>query len=338
MTALPPALQEHESTPAMARAYRIVNVGPAEFAFTDLTKTRIGDEQNRFFRLFVPVKQQRMRLPTALPEFRTLRHFANLSDSPVTAAARLGGRWSDYNLAAITQVAACNFRCTYCYVDFRHLAGHDAFTATPADVVDEFLVLRSRLREQGRTLAILRISGGEPLLAPRLLVGVHGELVRRQLLHTKVVLKAESNASALPFAMSRMEPRERQALRAAAPDITLHVTLHSRPGGRDWDSVVKGLAAAVELGFDVYPAIGGADWPREDMVVLFESLRGIAPGLPLRLAVRPFILSYEILRDRRSLPQLDENSDAPSLLWEGILQERLGVSYMEQPRHAVALI
>lgn len=332
-----PVAEAYESTPAMARAYRIVNVGPGEFAFTDLTKTRIGDDQNRFFRLFVPVKQQRLRLPTALPEFRALRHYANLSDSPVTAAARLGGRWTDYNLAAITQVAACNFRCSYCYVDFRHLAGHDAFTATPADVVDEFLALQARMREQGRTLAILRISGGEPLLAPRLLAGVHGELLRRGLLHTSVVLKAESNASALPFALSRMEPQEREALRAAAPDITLHVTVHSRPGTRDWSSIMRGLAAAVEMGFDVYPAIGGADWPQQDMRTLYERLRGIAPGLPLRLAVRPFILSYEILRDRRRLPRLDENADAPSLLWEKILQESLGISYMELPRHAVAL-
>ncbi|WP_320064184.1 hypothetical protein [Micromonospora sp. RTGN7] len=122
----------------LSRSYRIVNVGHGGYAFTDLRDTALGGVQNRQFRLFTPVKREWMRLPTSLPEFFALRHVANLSDSPLTVAAELGGHWNKHNLAAITHVAACNFRCSYCYVDFGHLSGADSFVATAAAVVDEF--------------------------------------------------------------------------------------------------------------------------------------------------------------------------------------------------------
>lgn len=324
-------------TPVARRALRIVNASPDTFAFTDLTKTKIGGDQNRFFRLFTPVKRQRMRLPTSLPEFRNLRHYAPLSDSPVTTASHLGGHWTDYNLAAITQVAACNFRCSYCYVDFRHLAGADSFIAGPADLVDEFVALRTVMATQGQQLSILRISGGEPLLAPRLLIGVYDELVRRDLLDS-CILKVESNASMLPVTVAALDDTDRARLAAVAPHVTLHVTIHARPGTQNWDNIVRGLGVAVRLGFDLYPAIGGADWPEADMRHLYRVLAGIAPGLPLRLAVRPFNLTYAMLRDRRNLPRLGEGNDPPSSVWEGILRESAGIEYLARPRHEIPLI
>jgi hypothetical protein len=42
------------------------------------------------------------------------------------------------------------------------------------------------------------------------------------------------------------------------------------------------------------------------------------------LAVRPFILTYEILQNRRNLPRIDNEDDAPSLTWERLLQEKMG--------------
>lgn len=324
-------------TPLARRSYEAVNADRGRFSFTDLTRTSLGGVQNKHFRLFTPVKLERMRLPTALPEFWSLRHYANLSDSPVTTAARLGGHWSEYNLAAITQVSACNFRCSYCYVDYRHLAGHDSFEVTPAELVTQFVALQDRLRAQGRNLAIMRISGGEPLLAPRLVAGAHRELVERGLLDTSVVLKVESNASMLPLSMAQLSAGERAELATAAKDVTLHVTIHDRPGGKDWRKILDGIELAISVGFNLYPAIGGADWTREDMRRLLDELYRISPGLPLRLAVRPFILTYEILRDRRNLPRIDNEDDAPSLKWERLLQEKTGRSYMTRPRHQVAI-
>jgi hypothetical protein len=312
----------------------MVNELDGRVRLTDLTKTKLGQVQNQYFRTFVPVKTERLRLPTSLPEFHSLRHVAMLSDSPVTAAHRLGGHWTDYNLAAITQVAACNFRCTYCYVEYKHLAGQDSFATTAEDVVDSFCRLRAELRTRNTRLAILRVSGGEPLLVPSLLVDVYRELDRRRL-SGECLVKVESNLSALPYGVSQMSQAYRDALRATAQDITLHATIHSLPSDADWPGIRAGLDLALRLGFDIYPAIGGANWTDQDMGTLFDHLHEIHPRLPLRLAVRPFNLSYDAPAHRRNLPK--NSNPAPTVAWEDILRSRLDTCYLAQPRHAVIL-
>ncbi len=334
-TSVDPNTFRARELPLLTRSYRTVNRGKGDFAFTDLSRTRLADVQNRQFRLFTPVKRDRMRLPTSLPEFAELRHVANLSDSPVTVAAELGGHWTEHNLAAITHVAACNFRCAYCYVDFRHLAGGDRFTTSPEQVVEEFVLLQQAASDAGRRLSLLRVSGGEPLLAPALVLGIHKEMRRRDILGASV-LKVESNLSALPYAWRegglRLTSEERTTLRR----IKLHATLHAAPGGNVWPSIRDGLEIAIESGFDVYPAVGANDWTQADLENLFEELSAVDPALPRRLAVRPFQLDYPVLAKRRGLPSPREG-EAPSLIWEEILLRRLHVRYLELPRHQVPL-
>ncbi|MFC0030077.1 radical SAM protein [Micromonospora chaiyaphumensis] len=321
--------------PILLRAHRIVNIGGGDYAFTDLRKTDLGGVQGRQFRFFTPVRRDRMRLPTSLPEFAGLRHVANLSDSPVTVAAELGGHWSEYNLAAITHVAACNFRCSYCYVDYRHLAGQDAFITSADGVVDEFLALRRTAEAAGKQLSLLRVSGGEPLLAPSLVIEIYRCLAARDLLGS-VVLKVESNLSALPYAWQqsglRLSAAEREELRR----VKVHTTLHHPPGSGDWPAIRDGIVLALELGFDLFPAVGASDWTAEQLDRTFHELALISPGLPQRLAVRPFHLDYPALADRRKLP-LPNESEAPSMVWEEILRRHTGVGYLDEPRHLVPL-
>jgi hypothetical protein len=40
------------------------------------------------------------------------------------------------------------------------------------------------------------------------------------------------------------------------------VTIHVRPGGKDWRRILEGMELAVDVGCNLYPAIGGADWTR----------------------------------------------------------------------------
>jgi hypothetical protein len=320
---------------SISKAYDIVNHASDAFTFTDLTHTNFDAVQSRYFRLFTPIKFERMRLPTSLPEFAALKHSATLSDSPVTTAHYLGGHWSDYNLAAIVHVAACNFRCSYCYVDYKHLAGRDSFVANAAEIVEEFFRVRDALASTGTRLSIFRLSGGEPLLAPKLVLGIYEEFGHRS---STCLLKIESNLSALPFAVSRLSQTELSDLQSIAPKIVLHATIHSAPGQRHWAEIREGLLTAMEMNFDIYPAIGGADWANTDLEMLLAELSGIHRNLPKRLAVRPFNLTYPILQDRRNLPDVSPNDlDAPSRRWERILQAHLGTSYLELPRHLVKL-
>lgn len=326
---------DRNDRPLLIKAFETVNVGSGAYTFTDLQSTRLSDVWSRQFRLFTPVRRERMRLPTSLPEFAALRHVANLSDSPLTAAASLGGHWSDHNLAAITHVAACNFRCSYCYVDRAHLAGRDGFVGTAADVVDEFVRLRRWARERGRRLSILRLSGGEPLVAPSLVLEVYRELRGRGLLES-TLLKVESNVSALRYAWRRTQVRLSAQEREWLRHIKVHSTLHFPPGTAFWPAIREGLEFAIDLGFDVYPAVGANDWTADQLEMLFDELSDIRPALPRRLAVRPFHLDYPALANRRRLPSPVE-SQAPSVIWEGILRRRLGIRYLELPRHVVSL-
>lgn len=276
---------------AFERAYKLVHGGNGSYMITDLTKTSLGGVHNRYFRLFTPVKHCRGRLPTTLPEFSILRHSATLSDSPVTAAAALGGHWTDHNLAAITQLAACNFRCHYCYVDFRHLGGKDSIATTAAILVREFRSLREALADQGRSLSIFRVSGGEPLLAPELVADIR-EIMHQIGLTETCLLKVESNLSTLSAALAALPPVRRRQVGKALAGLTVHATLHKRPGDPGWEDVRRGLESAVDLGIDLFPAIGGTDWSEAKMVALADALESAASGLSRRLAVRPFNLTY----------------------------------------------
>jgi hypothetical protein len=312
-----------------------IRAEPGSFRLTDLTKTSLGNVQNRYFRLFTPVDIERGRLPTALPDFSMHRHTATLSDSPVTTAAVLGGHWTDHNLAAITQLGSCNYRCSYCYVDFHHLSGHDSFPVTAAALVREFVALRGTLARHGRSLTILRVSGGEPLLAPDLVAEVH-QLLQQQGLDRECMLKVESNLSALPVTFSSLDRAGRDAFRRAARGLVVHATLHKKPHEPGWERIRSGAALAVDLGIDLFPAIGGDGWSEGDMHALLHELESVAVGLAARLAVRPFNLSYTEKYRRRAVSQ-PEADERPSIVWETLLRRATGRVYLDRPRHEVRL-
>jgi uncharacterized Fe-S cluster-containing radical SAM superfamily protein len=324
-------------TPGIEKAHSIVHGRGPGYWMTDLTKTSLEDVKSRYFRLFTPVKLARGRLPTSLPEFRSLRHEATLSDSPLTTAAKLGGHWSDHNLAAITHVGACNFRCKYCYVSFAHLSGRDGFPGDAVSLVSDYLRARRALADSGKPLTILRISGGEPLLAPGLVSEVYRELDQRSLLG-ECILKVESNLSALPYSYRELDLDGQASLRKAAPHVTLHATLHARPHERDWPQIRDGLRLALEMGFDLYPAIGGTGWSVEDLQELASDLESAARNLSRRVAVRPFRLSYATRYGRRVTADNNQPEGvAASVAWEGILRQVTGSEYLATPRHEVEL-
>jgi uncharacterized Fe-S cluster-containing radical SAM superfamily protein len=324
--------------PATRRAYGQVHRIDGQIALTDLTTTSFSDVQSRYFRLFTPVKRERLRLPTSLREFHALRHFATLSDSPVLAAYKLGGHWTDHNLAAIFHLAACNLRCRYCYVDYRHLSGKDSFPSNAKAIITEFIALKTLLASRATPLSTLRISGGEPTLAPELIVSILEEFVSRGL-DRDCLLKVESNMTTFAYALERSGPSIQNALRNLGRYLAIHVTVHSVPGTGTWRRAMDGLQLALSLSLDVYPAIGGADWSADDMNVAYDALATLAPNLPLRLAVRPFNLTYNILRNRHGLGkyQLDTRV-APSQTWEEVLRHHTGLDYLHPARHEVSIV
>jgi hypothetical protein len=152
------------------------------------------------------------------------------------------------------------------------------------------------------------------------------------------MLKVESNLSALPYSYRALDPKGQASLRDAARHVTLHATLHARPGERDWPRIRDGLRLAAEIGFDLYPAIGGIGWSIADLRTLADELESAASNLSRRLAVRPFRLSYATRYGRRVAAANDPAEPvAASAVWEGILREITGSGYLTTPRHEVEL-
>ena len=254
---------------------------------------------------------------------------ANLSDSPLTATERLGGNWRDHNLAAIFHVAACNFRCPYCYVDDRFLAGKSRFFAEAPEIVDDWETINN-----DRRVTILRMSGGEPLFAPGLLHDIFVELERRNHLG-RCVLKAESNLT--PLAFLNKNDKSAKLLSELKGAVPIHATLHVSPShSEQWDQIEAGLTNGLELGLDIYPAIGGADWDREGLEKLLDILASLSTGLVRRLAVRPFQLRYPPIMRRRKATEISETRGSVAM-WAELLQKHLSLTYMSEPRHRIEL-
>jgi organic radical activating enzyme len=86
-------------------------------------------------------------------------------DMPDWASRKLGLSLASTNLAFMPQLKACNVHCPWCFVDDQNKNGEketgEYFSIS--EVVDAF---QSARKESGKPLHLMRLSGGEPTLAP----------------------------------------------------------------------------------------------------------------------------------------------------------------------------
>lgn len=80
-----------------------------------------------------------------------------------------GGTWNCYNSVFIVQVAACPLRCWYCYVPQELMSGLEQADGVELGRWFSAEEIIEMWHESGES-KVLRISGGEPTLAPELLV------------------------------------------------------------------------------------------------------------------------------------------------------------------------
>lgn len=88
------------------------------------------------------------------------------------AAANFGGSWNDYNQPMVIQVGLCNLDCWYCFVD-KNLRSGNAVTTDGVEVGAWFTAkeVMEMFKSSGKKL--LRISGGEPTLAPEFILDMY---------------------------------------------------------------------------------------------------------------------------------------------------------------------
>jgi uncharacterized Fe-S cluster-containing radical SAM superfamily protein len=88
----------------------------------------------------------------------------------MAAQWRCGGTWNDYNAPCTVQVGRCNLDCYFCFVPEEIRSGRGRYFSA-AEVLGMFEAARG---PSGR--GVLRISGGEPFLAPDFIAELGGEV------------------------------------------------------------------------------------------------------------------------------------------------------------------
>jgi uncharacterized Fe-S cluster-containing radical SAM superfamily protein len=300
------------------------------------------------FRVFSPIDADKGRKPNAAYGFDFDIYKDVLSDSPVTIAAKMKGKWEDYNHHAIIQSGVCNFRCWYCYVDYRFLSGRIVVKQSAAEVLDQFLSLRDRLEARGKQLNVLRISGGEPLLVPDLTLACLEE-IRRMSLHTTVCVKTETNLSPLITVDGRPLVAHWSAFEEFSQhqNFLLHPTFHGISGENlnetsavdpdAFEVICEGLQNLLAYRVDFYPSFGANTVPVNSVVPFFRWLRKVNTNLPLRFAVRHFRFDYNAISMRDKERNQIFDSAEVIRLWDALLRDEYGVGYAEIPRHLVSL-
>ncbi len=118
-----------------------------------------------FYRAKTYVKPDDMLLP-----FREMP----FTEPFMVAQARVGGTWNDHNAPFAVQVAGCNANCPFCFVP-RELRSFDDSTGKWF-TAKEVVAIRDG-NEPGRKT--IRITGGEPFLAPEFISAMGDELKDR---------------------------------------------------------------------------------------------------------------------------------------------------------------
>jgi hypothetical protein len=342
---------------------------------------QFGVEQP-FLRVFQPVKPQKNRKlgPAFDPSFDPHRDV--LSDFPSIAAARLGGTVDEFNRLLSVQLAVCNLRCWHCYVEdclvwpcegcprvetpgceHGRLSGITYLTAT--NILDAIRkqIECDRANGQGARHAV-RLTGGEPLLAPQLILmllrGIRERGYERNVwfrcetnLVPLLLLEAVGDKDSYPHRSDGGKLATILDSLAQFRNLSVHPAFHglSEHGFTAntqvrlpcFDLLINALRSLIARGIDVYPSFGGNVCDPAEIPAFFERLRGISKNLPLRVALRRYDLGYKPIA--RRIAQLRKSKTPPITFdygqsidaWDALIIKAYGRRYAQTPRWRVCL-
>ena len=290
-------------TALISEKYRakIVDRGTRRFLMTDFRNS---------------LQEQDLAVPPNCGGFGRIRHFRRqtstgwpLNSLPIDPACRaIGLPASDVMRAQAFQIAACNWRCWYCFVPFNLLSAnvkHSAWLG-PAELIDRYL-------EQESPPPMIDLTGGEPSLVPEWVLWMIEE-VRRRGLDGKVYLWSDDNLSN-DFFWNVLSDDERKLV-ASYPFYGRvgcfkgfnrgSFAFNTEAAPEEYDEQFRRMERLVNFGLDIYayvtlttPSIAGID---EEMSAFVDRLQQIHPNLPLRtipLEVRAFTPTKTRLTDER---------------------------------------
>ena len=95
-----------------------------------------------------------------------------------SAAYRLKRDLSEFTKVFTMQVAGCNYSCNYCFVPRELNSGSEKYGRffSAEEIVDDFLKIKN---ESKISMNVIRISGGECMIIPEIIIDVYAEMMKR---------------------------------------------------------------------------------------------------------------------------------------------------------------
>jgi len=332
-----------------------------------------------FFRIFTPVKPSKGRKLNSVFGDSFNPYKDSLMDYPTIVQYKLGKagstHWENYNRLISVHIARCPLNCWHCFVDdclkssckhcmVQQYCDHKLKSKleikedwiSAYDLVDNFVVQRDLDYKRGIHSNILRITGGEPFLAPQLLLDILEELDKRGL-QNDIFLWTETNLVPLMVQEKKIPLISDELLNKLGnyDNFLVHPCFHGIDKSsfeentyekiENIDLLINALKRLINSGIDVYLTFGSNVNDPDKIDEFYQKMSEINKLLPLRFALIEFDLDYKpVIRRGELIPDFSHRHkmayDRYQTIenWDDLLRKQMGYGYGEIPRHLVPLI
>ena len=268
-----------------------------------------------------------------------------LFDQPYQVASdRTGLDWNITNRAFMGQVAACNLRCDYCYVDSNGFLGGDRkpeiVEVSSEQYVNDFMEhMQDTAKATGKIPAgLLRYSGGEPFMFQDWLADSLDYAVQEACL-LELPDDGTTVVNNYCWVDTNLTIQPTLKLLNVLKDGFIGVCGCFKPDQRDVDDQLMIVKALVDAGVDLYlyfPSNGSA----VDLRIALDGLSEIHPNLPLRLNVIEIRWGYSAMQDRREMVSAEDAVQAYHMgrsIWGKYVGEHCDQAMLHLPSHQIPI-
>ena len=264
---------------------------------------------------------------------------------PELVPAKLGISEEDASLTQIFRVGACNFRCWYCFVDFRYLMADSSRGdfKSPSDLID--------LYEQEEVQApTFYLTGGQPDLVPEWTLWMMDELEKRGMDKTHFLWQDDNLSSLFLFEKLTPEQLDRFAKYPNYARATCIKGISPQSFSRNtgaaqeyFDLQIEALRRLVEAGIDTYTYITllgeSVAEAREAIPSLMDKIQEeVHPNMLLRVFPSKVIdFPQTVQREKEYHIQLMDNQQAMRDIWTEELGKRYTQELLSLPKSEVPL-
>ena len=264
---------------------------------------------------------------------------------PELTSQKLGISEEDSKWTQIFRVGACNFRCWYCFVDFRYLKADMARGEfkSPADLLDMY----QDEQFQPRTLYL---TGGQPDLVPEWTLWTLDEIEKRNMTDSHFLWQDDNLSSMFLFTELKADELKRIAsypnyARATCIKGISPKSFNLNTGASPdlFDLQIESIRKLVDSGIDVYTYItllsDSVDDAKTEIPNLMDRLQQeIHHNMPLRVFPSKVVEYHQTAQRINPTNQLMlDNQQALLSVWQDEMNQRFSQEELSLKKHEVNL-